>query len=101
MVKRVYRREELYHGPYADLGADLVLDMHDGYDPKGAFGRPSVLYKGGSLTGMHTTPDAFLYVSGADGFDRRPHMQDLAPTLCALLGTPVPAEMDGRAVTAA
>jgi predicted AlkP superfamily phosphohydrolase/phosphomutase len=101
MVAKVFRREELYAGPHAEQGADLVLEMHDGYDAKGAFGRPEVSAMGPALTGMHTTPDAFLYVSGAAGFDRRPHMQDLAPTLCALLGTPVPAEMDGSAVTAA
>ena len=101
MVAKVFRREELYAGPEAERGADLVLEMHDGYDAKGAFGRPEVSAKGPALTGMHTTPDAFLYVSGAEGFDRRPSMQDVAPTLCALLGTPVPDEMDGRPLTAA
>jgi predicted AlkP superfamily phosphohydrolase/phosphomutase len=101
MVAKVFRREELYAGPEAERGADLVLEMHDGDDAKGTFGRPEVSAKGPALTGMHTTPDAFLYVSGAEGFDRRPQMQDVAPTLCALLGAPVPAEMDGRPLTAA
>jgi predicted AlkP superfamily phosphohydrolase/phosphomutase len=101
MVKRVYRREELYSGPYADLGADLVLDMHDGYDPKGAFGRPSVLYKGESLTGMHTTPDALVYVAGAPAIEGRPHIADVAPTVCDLLGVPSPEHMDGRSLVPA
>jgi predicted AlkP superfamily phosphohydrolase/phosphomutase len=101
MVAKVYRREELYAGPEAERGADLVLEMHDGYDAKGAFGRPEVSAMGPALTGMHTTPDAFLYVSGVEGFERRPQMQDVAPTLCTLLGAPVPEQMDGRPLTAA
>jgi predicted AlkP superfamily phosphohydrolase/phosphomutase len=101
MVAQVFRREELYAGPHAERGADLVLEMHDGWDAKGAFGKADVAAKGPALTGMHTTPDAFLYVSGVESFDRRPHMQDLAPTLCALLGAPVPPDMDGTPVAAA
>ncbi|MBA3304069.1 MAG: alkaline phosphatase family protein [Actinomycetota bacterium] len=101
MVKRVFRREELYTGPFQDLGADLVLDMHDGYDPKGAFGKPDVLFKGESLTGMHTTPDALVYIAGVAAIEGRPHIADVAPTVCDLLGVPTPAEMDGRSLVSA
>lgn len=96
MVERVYTREELYHGPHAAAGADLVLAMRDGYDPKGPLGKPKLTYKGASLVGMHTTPDALLYIGGQKQIERRPHIGDVAPTILQLLDVPVPADMDGR-----
>ena len=98
MVKRVYAREELYHGPYADAGADLVLDMCEGYDPKGPFGKPSLCFKGASLVGMHTTPDALLYVQGLRMSNRRPTIADVAPTILEFLQVQVPTNMDGRSL---
>jgi predicted AlkP superfamily phosphohydrolase/phosphomutase len=100
MVERVYTREELYQGPYAATGADLVLAMRDGYDPKGPFGKPQLTFKGNSLVGMHTTPDALLYIQGLRGVERRPHITDVAPTLLDLLGVATPKDMDGRSLVA-
>jgi predicted AlkP superfamily phosphohydrolase/phosphomutase len=98
VVDRVYRREELYHGPYADHAPDLVLATAEGYDPKGLFGKPELFFKGTTLVGMHTTPDALLYVQGIDSIDRRPFITDVAPTILELLGLPVPDDMDGRSL---
>lgn len=98
MVERVYTREELYHGSHAAAGADLVLAMRDGYDPKGPLGKPNLTFKGTSLVGMHTTPDALLYLQGHKQIERRPHINDVAPTILDLLDVPVPADMDGRSV---
>lgn len=98
MVERVYRREELYHGPQAALAADLVLAMQEGYDPKGAFRRPTLTHQDTALVGMHTTPDALLYVEGVARFDRRPHIVDVAPTILDLLGLPPAPDMDGRSL---
>lgn len=98
IVDRVYRREELYEGPYAGQGADLVLATRDGFDPKGAFGKESLVFKGPTLVGMHTTPDALLYLSDAEQLDRRPSIADVAPTILDLLEVPVPASMDGASL---
>jgi len=98
MVERVYRREQLYHGPYADAAPDLVLAMHDGYDPKGPLGKPGLTFKGNSLVGMHTTPDALLYFRGLKDINRRPYIADVAPTILEYLEAPVPADMDGRSL---
>src|SRR5205823_6172483 len=51
-VSRVFRRDELYHGPCLDAAPDLVIHFNDGYDPKGAFGRAEVFGRS-ALTGMH------------------------------------------------
>lgn len=98
MVRRVLAREELYDGPSFDAAPDLVLDMHDGYDAKGPFGKPEVVFKGEALVGMHTTPDALLSVRGISLGDRRPNIVDVAPTILERLGVPVPDEMDGHSL---
>jgi predicted AlkP superfamily phosphohydrolase/phosphomutase len=100
MVDRVYRGEELYHGPYAAVAADLVLSMRDGYDPKGRFGSDRLTYKDGALVGMHTTPDALLYIGGVKQIGRRPEITDVAPTVLDLLDVPAPADTDGRSLLA-
>jgi predicted AlkP superfamily phosphohydrolase/phosphomutase len=101
MVERVYLREELYSGSYASDAPDIVLAMREGYDPKGAFGRERLTFNDDVLVGMHTTPDALLYVSGIPEFDRRPHIVDVAPTILDLLSVPVPTDFDGRSLLAA
>jgi predicted AlkP superfamily phosphohydrolase/phosphomutase len=98
MVERVYTREELYHGPCAEVAPDLVLEMRAGYDPKGPFGKERLTFKGNALVGMHTTPDALLYVQGLSKIGRRPYITDVAPTILDLLEVPVPADMDGRSL---
>jgi predicted AlkP superfamily phosphohydrolase/phosphomutase len=98
IVERVYTREELYHGPYSEAAPDLVLATRDGYDPKGAFGKPALTFKGPALVGMHTTPDALLYIRGVRQIERRSFIADVAPTILELLNVPVPADMDGRSL---
>lgn len=97
IVERVFFREELYHGPYASLAPDLVLATRNGFDAKGALGKP-LTYKGNVLVGMHTTPDALLYVQHAKAIERRPSITDVAPTILELLGVPVPPDMDGTSL---
>lgn len=99
MVRGVMRREDIYAGDAFESAPDLVLDMHDGYDAKGPFGKAELCFKGESLTGMHTTPDALLSVSGLRDVGRRPHITDVAPTILREMGVPVPTDMDGRPLT--
>ena len=60
----MFKREELYHGPYLEQAADLILAPYDGYDPKGPLYKETLTYKGDELVGMHTFDDAMLYVGG-------------------------------------
>lgn len=59
VIREVFRGVEIYSGPFATRGPDLVALAHPGFDLKGSpaaarvFGRTA-------LVGMHTYDDAFL-----------------------------------------
>lgn len=62
LVRRFFRREEAYHGPYAEQGPDLVAVSIDGFDFKGSVDRSEVFGHFG-LSGMHNQNDAFLWTA--------------------------------------
>ena len=60
VIKKIYDRDELYHGPQTDRGPDMVLLSHFGFDLKGKLNSSSVFGRT-VLQGMHTQNDAFFY----------------------------------------
>lgn len=60
IAKKVYLKEELYQGPYVDLGPDLVILSNSGFDLKGKVSSKSVFDRT-NLTGMHSQDDAFFF----------------------------------------
>lgn len=62
IVKEIFFKEELYHGPYVDQGPDLVILSLHGYDLKGKVNSHMVFGRT-NLTGMHTQDDAFFFSS--------------------------------------
>jgi predicted AlkP superfamily phosphohydrolase/phosphomutase len=65
IIQHVYKRDELYHGPCLEQAPDLVAMPYDGYDLKGAIGRPDVMGRT-HLSGMHTFNDAFWLAARED-----------------------------------
>ena len=61
-VSRVYRKEEIYSGPYLDKAPDLVLIGAKGFNLKAAVNSADI-YSKGIFTGKHTQDDAFLLVN--------------------------------------
>ncbi len=111
IVRGVRRGRDVFHGPFADLGPDLLLDLAPGYFVRNALDeyRPALVYPAGRYgnrslehTGMHH-PDGILLMRGprvtARGEQPRAHILDLMPTILALYGLPVPAYVDGQALT--
>jgi predicted AlkP superfamily phosphohydrolase/phosphomutase len=94
-VQRVFRRDEIYHGPQLAQAPDAVLHFNDGFDIKGAVAREE-LFGRSALTGMHTFDDSLFYVNrpgvGVEGLA----ITDLAPTVLALLGADPDEAMDGK-----
>lgn len=113
VIERVYRREEVYSGPYVEQAPDLVLDWDYAYDCRERVGPvhrdvfeneaiyiPFADYR---KTGVHRRHGIFLmYGSPAKpGCVEGARLIDVAPTLFHLLGVPVPDDMDGRVLTCA
>ncbi|MBW8017475.1 MAG: hypothetical protein FVQ82_14950 [Planctomycetes bacterium] len=61
-IKHIYRKEDVYSGPYIDEGADLILIAESGINLKGAMGAKQMTGKG-PFTGKHTLDDAFLLIN--------------------------------------
>jgi predicted AlkP superfamily phosphohydrolase/phosphomutase len=95
--EKIMLRDEIYCGPWTHLAADIVLHARNGIEMKGKFNHPA-LSQLLSLNGMHTFGDAMLYVRGRKWPGETPRIIDLAPTLLSLMGLPVPAELEGRAL---
>jgi predicted AlkP superfamily phosphohydrolase/phosphomutase len=114
IVSRVYRRDELFHGPFAQEAPDLMLDWwsEKAFSTKTSFPEdsdkpvieilPRGPVKGPEWGGTHRKDGVLIargksvkvgtQVEGA-------RLRDLAPTLLYLLGQKVPDDMDGRVLT--
>ncbi len=64
VMERVLERAEVYSGPQADHGPDIVPVGNHGYDLKGTI-REKDLFGRTNLTGMHTWDDAFFWSKDA------------------------------------
>ncbi len=115
VIKKVWRRAELFHGPFAHETADLILDWwseNSLFSTQPSFPedteqpalvirehKPSETSEWGGTHRLHgiLAARAPALKMGAEIAD--PHLIDIAPTLLHLLGVPVPADMDGRVLS--
>src|SRR3989440_6838671 len=111
VIKRILRREEIFHGPYVNEAADLILDWwetsHFSTSPSFPedMPRPAVEIRErrpsteSEWGGTHRR-DGILIAQGK-AFKKGAEIQgarliDMAPTILHLMGQPVPEDMDGR-----
>ena len=105
VFKNVYRREELYQGPYLKYAPDVIVETGDLPYQEGDSLLCRNLFEDltkVSLTGKHH-PDGILMVAGK-GIKRRHqlkdiHIRDVAPTILYMLDEKIPVDMDGRVIT--
>ena len=62
VIKHIYRKQDIYAGPYLEDSPDLVLIAEKGFNLKGAMNIQELASKG-PFTGKHTYEDAFLLLS--------------------------------------
>ncbi len=105
LVETVHEREDLYEGPQAALAPDLTVVLGDwNYRTIGLydFTTHRVISRAFGPTGDHRMEGVFVGVG--PGFRRGASLPehacllDIAPTALRLLGVPVPADLDGRAL---
>lgn len=101
VLRRVFRKEELFRGPFATAAPDLVLLANPGSNLKGATTRTEVFDTQSPFTGMHTQDDAFFLSDrpAADPGDM--HILDASHTVLAALGSPAMSTIEGRPVLGA
>jgi predicted AlkP superfamily phosphohydrolase/phosphomutase len=108
LVQRVYRRDEVYHGPYTERSTDLIIEWHkNAVTERVDFGDGRVLTLDREraenplerlICGAHD-PLGILFMAGP--MVRSGHtiegatVMDFAPTVLYLLGQPIPDDMDG------
>ena len=117
VINRVYRRNEIFYGPFAHEGADLVLDWWSEdslFSSQPSFpedtGKPALIIREhrpsekSEWGGTHRLNGILIargsgFRSGAEIANAR--LIDIAPTLLHLLGVPVPEDMDGKVLASA
>ncbi len=95
----VYRKEEIYTGPYLEDAPDLILAM-DNYrtDVMAELGFGAIFDLNPVRSANHT-PDGLLIARGPDippGRRVEAGLMDIAPTVTHILGAAVPQDVDGR-----
>jgi predicted AlkP superfamily phosphohydrolase/phosphomutase len=100
LVDRVWRREEIYRGPYVSLSPDLLFSLQGMRClVKEDLGEGKLFEPSGFESGSHR-PEGILIAAGPE-FRRaeaaaEASILDLAPTVLHLMEVPVPRSMDGR-----
>ena len=98
VIRRVYRKEELFQGPFLTSAPDLVLLGEPGTNLKGATNKTEVFDTKGPFTGMHTQDDAFFLSDRPAREMDRLHILDVSKTAMTLLGSSAADAVEGRSI---
>jgi hypothetical protein len=102
LVLSAHRREEIHHGAYVERAPDIALKLAPGIKITPAPGDGHLLDDVEAQgRGLHR-PEGVLVAAGPaiqPGRVADANLADLAPTIMALMGLPVPNEMSGRILT--
>lgn len=104
VISRVHLASEIYSGPYAADGPDLIIGYHNNYRASwetilGGFPREQIADNTDAWSGDHCVDSTF--VPGVLLCNRplpadRPALEDLAPTILTAFGVDIPVEMTGK-----
>jgi predicted AlkP superfamily phosphohydrolase/phosphomutase len=106
-IAEVWTREELFEGPYLDDMPDVIVEYAEGYTGGAELTEPLVRQVDPFFlrrdSGFHRR-DGILAAAGPGvsraGFPARADIADVAPTILAVLGQAISADIDGRPIPA-
>jgi predicted AlkP superfamily phosphohydrolase/phosphomutase len=100
VVKRTYRKGEVYSARALERAPDLVFLPEDGYSPMGLseFLSNRAISYSVAHSGWHRMEGLFLGAGGPlqPGLATHLRLLDLYPTICKLLRVPIPPDLDGQ-----
>ena len=95
----VHRAEEVYEGPYVDIGPDVVLDQRPGVHVNDGMGK-RVVQTEPDRWAAENTPTGIFLAAGPDVKSRGDlgeiDIRDIAPTILAAHGVDLPTDIDGE-----
>jgi len=104
-VRELYDAEDIYHGPYAEKSPDLLAALALGYRMSWqsmlggveaeVFSDNATKWSGDHVNLPPELSDG-IFFSNRKLATTSPRILDLGPTALALLGVPIPADMDGE-----
>jgi predicted AlkP superfamily phosphohydrolase/phosphomutase len=108
VIREVYKREEVFSGPFLNNIPDIVFVLNEGYKVL-PFASDKIFHRiisqrRNSIAGVHDNArDGIFMAIGPDikkGFIvSMINIQDIAPTIFHIFGLPIPSDVDGRVLT--
>jgi predicted AlkP superfamily phosphohydrolase/phosphomutase len=105
IVRAVYKRDDVYSGPYLSNASELQVGMEDGYrvswqttlggSPQGIV-YPNMKKWSGDHGGYDFATTAGVLISNRPLTSTTASIVDLAPTILKYFGVPIPSEIDGK-----
>lgn len=99
-IKGVWRREEVFHGPYVSLAPHILIspDYDNGYQLHSSSIYPDVIMKS---TVYDHHPDGIFIAYGQEvspGWVGNINCEDIVPTILNYLNLPLPVDTDGKII---
>jgi predicted AlkP superfamily phosphohydrolase/phosphomutase len=105
IIRAVYKRDDIYSGPYLQNASELQVGMHEGYRVSWQTtlggSPPGIVYKNdrkwsADHGGYDYAITSGIFVSSRPFTTKDPRIIDLAPTVLKYFGISVPADIDGK-----
>jgi hypothetical protein len=107
IVRAVYKRDDIYSGPYLHNASELQVGMHEGYRVSWQTtlggSPPGIVYKNdrkwsADHGGYDFAITSGILVSGLPINTASPRIIDLAPTVLKYFGIAIPGDIDGKPI---
>ena len=99
VVKAIFHRSEIYHGPFVEQAPDLIMLLEEGYKATTTLAGTQIIEAVSVLKGTHSIEGIFM-AAGPDIKQKAQvseiNIQDLAPTILHLMQTSISKDVDGK-----